>query len=66
MTPEGRPAYVVGADGSFTPNGVAPRPTGVSVAPGGPVTLVAKMYPANDLAAKAGVLTGTVTMDAFS
>ena len=61
MTPEGRPAYVVGADGSFTPNAGVPAGPGVVAAPGAPVTLVAKLYPANDVAARAGVLTGTVT-----
>jgi hypothetical protein len=55
---------VVGADGSFTPNtGVAGQAAAASGAasPAAEPTFVARLYPANDLAAKGGVLTGTVT-----
>jgi hypothetical protein len=60
MTPDGRPTYVVAADGTFTPNVVASDRAAHLVA-AAPATLVARMYPANDLAAKAGVITGMVT-----
>lgn len=52
--PDGAPIYAVGVP-AVTPHGAPVPPTPM------PMTLTVRAYPANDLAAQTGVLTGSVT-----
>ena len=64
--PDGRPAYTVDRDGRLQAHSAPALPipsTAAAAAPPKPlpVTMVARLYPANDIAARSGIVTGTVT-----
>ena len=58
VTPDGQPVYPYPYG---QPYPVAPAPTGASASGPAPAVLMARLYPANEIAAQSGMLSGSVT-----